>query len=142
MSDPHTRQPAGFEIHVSSDQTVVTVDVQAKAEVSAATIIAGLQEMKLAGFDDGAVIAALEQRKGQAISIPVATGTAPVNERPERIEYYVPVAQALHAPSPKSRRDKSSARSPLPSPAPRAGMYLAIRSLLTKVNEHLRSDEI
>jgi uncharacterized protein (DUF342 family) len=88
-------QQTGFQLQLSPDRATVTLDIQAGAAVTAASVIAGLRDMKLASFDDGLVIEALENRKREAISIVVASGTPAVPPRPEHVDFRVPLADEV-----------------------------------------------
>jgi uncharacterized protein (DUF342 family) len=94
MSDSEAKRKPGFEIQVSPDRMAVTLMIEAEAEVAAAEVIAAIRELKLVSFDDGLVIEAIEKRGKDVVSVCVATGTAPVCERPGRIDYRVPVADS------------------------------------------------
>jgi uncharacterized protein (DUF342 family) len=83
----------GFRIDVSPDRMKATLVVDQNAEVSASAVISKLKEMKLARFDDGMVIEAIQQRKGEALSMEIAAGTAHMDDRLERVEYRVPVPE-------------------------------------------------
>jgi uncharacterized protein (DUF342 family) len=96
MSEATKGLEGGFKIEVSEDRLTATVVIAAGASVSAAQIIPALREMKLAAFDDGAIIEALEARKAEAISIVAAKGKPAVDEQPRRIEYRVPVADEIN----------------------------------------------
>jgi uncharacterized protein (DUF342 family) len=93
----HPQLQPGYELQLSPDQRTLTLQISAGAKVSAQQIIDELRGMKLARFDDGQVVSALEAAAKAPASVVVASGTAPVDERPERIEYGVPIAdgQAL-----------------------------------------------
>src|SRR5262249_30921283 len=84
----------------------VTLQVPQDAAPNPADVIAKLREMKLAGFDDGLVIQALEQGKGKAVSVVVATGRPAVDERPAKIQYRVPVADGVNCTVAKVEADQ------------------------------------
>lgn len=92
MTELPTTQPDACQIIVSPDQMKVLLTIGQGAEVSASVVIAKLREMNVVRFDDGLIIEALEKRKGAAMSIEVAAGTAAVDDRPEVLEYRVPVS--------------------------------------------------
>jgi len=84
----------GCEIKVSSDRMTVTLKVSATASVSATDVIARLKGMKISRFDDGLIIEAIRHRNGKELSIEVARGIAPANDRPEQVKFSVPVSDA------------------------------------------------
>jgi len=88
----------GVEIAISSDRMTVTLNIQHGAEASSSDIIAQLRALKIARFDDGMVIEAIEHSKKGNKSLEVANGVAPVDDRPGRVEYRVPFA--ISSPSP------------------------------------------
>jgi uncharacterized protein (DUF342 family) len=93
MAEASPNQSAGFQLVVSPDRTTVTLAVSARAEVTAAAVIAALGEMKVVGFDRAAVEDGIRRSRGEASSTIVVKGTAAVEARPARIEFRVPVAQ-------------------------------------------------
>ncbi|HVT90822.1 MAG TPA: FapA family protein [Tepidisphaeraceae bacterium] len=84
-----------YEIQVSKDRLIATLSIAADVEVSAAEIISALQERKIQQFDDGLIVDSLENRRKSAISVVIATGNAPVDERPNRIDFRIPVADGI-----------------------------------------------
>lgn len=94
MSKLSNNSSDGFEIKISPDRMKATLVVLPGAHVSASAIITRLREMKVARFDDGMIIESLEARKDAALSIEVATGTAPLEARSERVDYCVPIVDA------------------------------------------------
>jgi uncharacterized protein (DUF342 family) len=90
-----TEQQEDFSIRISPDCMSATLGVCANSDISAATVIAALREMKFAAFDDGCVIETLDKRSGTAISIVIATGIPAIDERPARIDYRIPVADGV-----------------------------------------------
>ena len=93
MADSASNKNSGFRIEVTPDRMKVTLIVEAGTEVDATTVTAHLRELKLARFDDGLVIESLEKRKKEAsVAVVVASGGAPIDERPERVNYRVPLS--------------------------------------------------
>jgi|GEM_PF-5097183 len=82
----------GCAINVSSDRMSVTLKITATASASATDVIARLKGMKISRFDDGLIIEAMLHRNGKELSIEVASGVAPVNDRPEGVKFSVPVS--------------------------------------------------
>jgi uncharacterized protein (DUF342 family) len=93
MHDSPTTPKDAFEIQVSPDRMKATLCIAQGAEVSAASIISRLREMKIARFDDGLVIEALGRGNNEALAIEVAKGVPPADGKPDCIEYLVPVAE-------------------------------------------------
>ncbi|MGN6626347.1 MAG: FapA family protein [Tepidisphaeraceae bacterium] len=81
-----------YRIEIGEGGLVATLSVCSGVEVSAAAVINKLQEIGIADFDGAALIQALQSSGGGA-SLVVARGVAPVNERPGRVEYRVPIAE-------------------------------------------------
>jgi uncharacterized protein (DUF342 family) len=92
MDESTTSSGYGFRIEISADRMTATLLLEQGAEVSAVTVINKLRDMKIANFDDGIVIEVLEKRKTEALSKVVAEGVPAVDDKPERVEYRVPVA--------------------------------------------------
>ena len=88
-TDPQHSPLEGVQINVSPDRMTVTLSIEPGAKVSVSDFITELRGLKLARFDDGLLIEALEKRGDGPMSIEVASGIAPVEDRPQRIEYWV-----------------------------------------------------
>jgi len=76
-TDPQHSPFEGVQINVSPDRMTVTLSIEQGAKVSASDIITELRALKLARFDDGLVIEALEKRGDGGMSIEVASGLPP-----------------------------------------------------------------
>ncbi len=74
------------------DQMTATLVVASEAQVSTVAEITCLKELKLADFDDGIVIDALETRKSGPLSLVVTSGVPAVDDRLDRVAFRVPVA--------------------------------------------------
>ncbi len=69
-----------------------TLHIQKGVEVSAAQVISKLTQDQITGFNEPSIVQLFEKRKGAELSVPIAAGTAAVDDRPERVEYRVPIS--------------------------------------------------
>lgn len=81
-----------FDLHVAPDRLLVMLGLREGISVTAAEVIAALRELEVKSFDDGVIIAALERRALETMTLAIATGTPAIDERPGRIEYRVPMS--------------------------------------------------
>ena len=80
----------GVDIIVSPDRMSVSLTIRQGAKAPAADVIEQLRRLKIARFDDGLVIEAIEESKTGVQSIEVALGVNPVDDQPEQIDFAVP----------------------------------------------------
>ena len=95
MSDQVPTSQPGLKIDVTIDQMKATLTVDGGAKVSSADVIAAIRAMKITRFDDGLIIETVEKQKDEPLVMEVATGTSPIEDGPERIDYRVPVADGV-----------------------------------------------
>jgi len=83
-----------FRCEISADGLCATLICEAGAEVDVAEVMTALRDLKVKGYDDGALIEALEGRKMGALSYEVLRGVAPVDEKTPQIKFLVPEPDA------------------------------------------------
>jgi len=93
MGEPPKDSQDGVDINVSADSMSVMLVIRQGANADFADIIRRIRDLKVARFDDGIVIEALDQSKSAQTSIEVARGVAPVDDHGGKIEFQIPFSQ-------------------------------------------------
>jgi uncharacterized protein (DUF342 family) len=96
MEVPQIFEGERFLIEVAANGLTATLNITAGAEVSTAAVIAKLKAIGIFSFDDGELIQALEARESAGVDLAyvVARGTPPVESRPGKVDFRVPLANA------------------------------------------------
>jgi len=82
--------PESFRCDMAADGLSVTLLCEPGAAVDVAEVMKSLRDLKIKGYDDGALIEALEARKLGALTYEVLRGVPPVDEKPPQIKFQVP----------------------------------------------------
>jgi len=81
-----------FHIAISDNRLSAVVHIKAGVAVEAIAIIAKLNALKISNINLATLNECLATRGAKAVSIFVASGIAPVDERPARVDYRLPLA--------------------------------------------------
>jgi uncharacterized protein (DUF342 family) len=91
MSTTETTQNT-FRIEIAADKMSAVLIVDSGASVSVHDVFARIKKLGIRGFDDGAIIEALESRDKDPLRIEFVRGEPAVGATPPRLDYLVPVA--------------------------------------------------